>query len=277
MSFHRRRILGAALVAASLTGLATAAGGQEDEESGYDRIWKKTELYAGGDDSFVRSVRLTGRLQLDLAYVDSGDGDHGEFNVRRFRFGFKTVFLKATSRFTSKRISIPQEADPFYTKLTDAYLAWSPNKAVQLTAGKAQRRIHPRRHDVVEEAPDHRPQQPDQQHLVHRRVHPRRQRQGQDRAADLPRRRLLPVEDEDSFPQEIGQDCRPLGALRRAHRAIITDWREESAPRRRLDQRGGTRRRSSGNQFTTTRASWMFGASSAPLGNMTKRPSGPTS
>ncbi len=93
------------------------------------------QSYAGGEDSFFQSFRLSGRVQLDGAYVDSGSDDHGELNVRRFRLGFKTVFLEDFTLHLEADFN-PQEADPFYTKLTDAYLAWSPSKAVDVTVGK---------------------------------------------------------------------------------------------------------------------------------------------
>jgi phosphate-selective porin OprO/OprP len=128
----------AALLTVLLLGFAIAVpaeGDQEDEESGYDKVWAKASLYTGDDDSFFQSVQLSGRVQLDLAYVDSGDDDHGEFNVRRFRFGFKTVFLEDFTFHLEAEFN-PQEADPFYTRLTDAYLAWSPKKEVKLTVGK---------------------------------------------------------------------------------------------------------------------------------------------
>jgi phosphate-selective porin OprO/OprP len=128
-----------ALLMAWLLGLGTPAvvlgEGQEEAGNGFDRVWAKTRVYAGNDDSFFQSVQVSGRLQLDLAYVDSGDADHGELNVRRFRFGVKTVFLRHFTLHLEADFD-PQEADPFYTKLTDAYLAWAPRETFTLTAGK---------------------------------------------------------------------------------------------------------------------------------------------
>jgi phosphate-selective porin OprO/OprP len=124
-----------ALLAGFLAGSAIPLGAQQSEESGYDKLWAATELYTGDSDSFFQSVQLSGRLQLDLAHVDSGDDDHGEFNVRRFRFGVKTVFMEDFTLHLEADFN-PQEADPVYTRLTDAYLAWSPSKTVQLTVGK---------------------------------------------------------------------------------------------------------------------------------------------
>ena len=124
-----------AFLAVPLVGGAAPVTAQEKEESGFDRLWSKARLYSGDADSFFQSFALSGRLQLDFAYVDSSDDDHGEFNVRRFRFGFKTVFLQDFTFHVEGDFDI-QSTDPFYRKLTDAYLAWSPSKTAKLTVGK---------------------------------------------------------------------------------------------------------------------------------------------
>jgi phosphate-selective porin OprO/OprP len=129
------RLLASALCLASLIQLAASAGAQEPESSTYDRTWAKAELYSGDDGSFFQSVRLSGRVQLDLAHVDAGDASDDEFNVRRFRLGFKTVFLRQLTLHVEADFN-PQEADPLYTKLTDAYLAWAPSGAATVTLGK---------------------------------------------------------------------------------------------------------------------------------------------
>jgi phosphate-selective porin OprO/OprP len=122
-------------LAVPLVGGAAPVTAQEKAESGFDRLWSKARLYSGDADSFFQSFALSGRLQLDFAYVDSGDDDHGEFNVRRFRFGFKTVFLRNFTLHVEGEFDL-QSADPFYRRLTDTYLAWSPSRAAKLTLGK---------------------------------------------------------------------------------------------------------------------------------------------
>ena len=133
--FGRQRLLATALLAPSLLVLGTPVLAQEQPETGYDRVWAVTRLYTGDANSVFQSFVLSGRLQLDLAYVDNGDDDHGEFNVRRFRFGFKTRFLQDFTIHVEGEFN-PQEADPVYTRLTDTYVAWSPSKVAKLTLGK---------------------------------------------------------------------------------------------------------------------------------------------
>jgi phosphate-selective porin OprO/OprP len=55
--------------------------------------------------------------------------------VRRFRFGFKTGFLNNFTLHLEGEFN-PQEADPVYSRITDAYLAWKPAAAAKITLGK---------------------------------------------------------------------------------------------------------------------------------------------
>ena len=118
-----------------LVGLGTAALAEEGAESGYDKVWAAAQLYTGDSDSFFQAVQFSGRLQVDLAFVDSGDDEHGELNIRRFRVGLKTRFSREFIFHLEGEFN-PQEADPVYTRLTDAYLAWSPRDAITTTVGK---------------------------------------------------------------------------------------------------------------------------------------------
>lgn len=114
-----------------LTSAAAAAGGA----SPYDKLWSRAQLYSGEQDSLVRGVQLTGRLQLDQAYVDSGEADFSDADLRRLRFGAKVSFRHD--------ILLHAEADyewehgqPVYNRLTDAYVGWNPSSAVNLRVGK---------------------------------------------------------------------------------------------------------------------------------------------
>ncbi len=117
-----------------LTLLATTATAQQTE-SGYDQFWSLASLYSGREGSSVQSVALSGRLQFDQAILDSGDEDHDEFNLRRLRMGVKVEFLHNFTFQTEAEFD-PQDGNPFYRRLTDTYVAWSPNAALELTVGK---------------------------------------------------------------------------------------------------------------------------------------------
>lgn len=117
-----------------LTLFATTATAQQTE-SGYDQFWSLASLYSGREGSGVQSVALSGRLQFDQAILDSGDEDHDEFNLRRLRMGVKVEFLHNFTFQTEAEFD-PQDGNPFYRRLTDTYVAWSPNAALELTVGK---------------------------------------------------------------------------------------------------------------------------------------------
>lgn len=131
----RPRLLGALgaaiLLAATPAGRANAQSG----ESRYDELWDRARVYTGDSDSFVRSVQLSGRFQVDQAYVDSGEEKHSETNLRRMRLGAKVRFLDAW-QFHAEAEYDPQDGEPVYQRLTDVYVAWSPNGAVAITVGK---------------------------------------------------------------------------------------------------------------------------------------------
>lgn len=105
------------------------------EESGYDRVWNHQRLYEGGSDSFFQSFVLSGRFQLDYAFLEEGQRSHDEFNLRRLRLGFKTTFLNDFTLHVEGEFN-PQEADPLYQRLTDAKVAWKANDATRLIVGK---------------------------------------------------------------------------------------------------------------------------------------------
>lgn len=118
---------------ATLIALAPGAVPAADTPSELEALWSKAELYAGSGP--VRSLRLTGRLQVDHAFVEAAHGDASDTNLRRLRFGFEAEFGKGL------RTHVEADYDPGggnlnYTRLTDAYLAWSPKKAVDVTLGK---------------------------------------------------------------------------------------------------------------------------------------------
>lgn len=105
------------------------------EPSIFDRVWSAADLYKNDDNPVVQRFQITGRLQLDYAIVNADQDDHEEFNVRRFRLGFKSKLARDFALSVEADFN-PQEPTPFYTRLTDANLAWSRNKAFVATIGK---------------------------------------------------------------------------------------------------------------------------------------------
>jgi phosphate-selective porin OprO/OprP len=106
------------------------------EPSGYDRVWRNfTQWYADDGNSVVQRVLLSGRFHYDFAAIDSDQGGHDEWNVRRLRIGPRiTLFRKLT--FHAEVELDPQRHDPLYVRFTDFYVQWAQNPRLVLTAGK---------------------------------------------------------------------------------------------------------------------------------------------
>jgi phosphate-selective porin OprO and OprP len=101
----------------------------------FDKIWSYTDLYKNEKNPVVQRVQFTGRFQLDYALVDADQGDHDEWNIRRFRMGAKAKLFQDFTLHGEVDLN-PQEPRPMYTRLTDAYLSWSRSKTLVATIGK---------------------------------------------------------------------------------------------------------------------------------------------
>lgn len=121
-----------AFLPTALFALAATAAAQD---TGYDRLWSRAQLYAGGADSVLQNVALTGRFQVDQVNVDSADDSYSDTDLRRFRFGVKMNFLGNFTLHTEAEFD-PQDGDLGYRRLTDTYFAWSPRDELEVTIGK---------------------------------------------------------------------------------------------------------------------------------------------
>lgn len=114
---------------------AVDAPAVKPERSLYDRIWSHADLYKNDENPIVQRVQFTGRFQLDYALVDAGQGDHDEWNIRRFRVGAKNKLFQDFTLHAEIELN-PQEPRPLYTRMTDMYLAWSRSETFVATLGK---------------------------------------------------------------------------------------------------------------------------------------------
>ena len=89
------------------------------------------------DDSnpVVQRVLFSGRFQHEFTAIDADQGDLDEWNVRRMRLGPRVTLFR-TFTFHGEVELNPQEADPFYVRLTDLYVQWTRNPRLSLTVGK---------------------------------------------------------------------------------------------------------------------------------------------
>ena len=115
---------------------STAQPTEKKGPSIYDKIWGRfTNWYDDKENPVVQRVVFTGRYHHDFALVRADQGDTDEWNVRRVRFGPRITFFRNFLFHTEVEVN-PQEREPFYLRLTDAYVQWSKNPALVVTVGK---------------------------------------------------------------------------------------------------------------------------------------------
>lgn len=136
-----KRLAAAALLAVLLWAPAASAQSAtqkpaEKEPSTYDRIWTKfTNWYDDKDNPVVQRVVFTGRFQHDFAIVEADQGDHRESNIRRVRFGPRITLFRDYLLHAEIEVN-PQEREPFYMRITDAYVSWQKHPKAIVTVGK---------------------------------------------------------------------------------------------------------------------------------------------
>ena len=108
---------------------------EKKEPSIYDRIWRFADWYDDKENPVVQRVLFSGRFHYEFADVHADQGDHSEWNVRRLRFGNRITLFRNYTLHVEVEVN-PQERDPFYDRLTDAYIAWSTTPRAVVTVGK---------------------------------------------------------------------------------------------------------------------------------------------
>lgn len=104
--------------------------------SSYDKIWATfTDWYNDKENPVVQRVLFTGRFQHDLAMVEADQRDWRESNIRRVRFGARVTMFRDFLVHTEAEVN-PQERNPFYLRLTDAYVAWQKHPKAVIMVGK---------------------------------------------------------------------------------------------------------------------------------------------
>jgi len=124
-----------ALLLSPFTVRAQNPGQATNNEDVYKKIWKFAEWYRNDQNSVVQSVLFTGRFQYEYASIHADQGTRNEWNIRRLRLGAKSRFFRTLTIHGEVELE-PQEADPFYDRITDLYLEWSKSDRFALTVGK---------------------------------------------------------------------------------------------------------------------------------------------
>jgi phosphate-selective porin OprO/OprP len=108
----------------------------ENPPSTYDKIWQHlTSWYDDKTNPVVQRVLFSGRFQHEFNTIDADQGGHDEWNTRRFRVGPRMTLFRDYTLHVEAELN-PQEIDPLYLRLTDAYFAWNKSASFTLTVGK---------------------------------------------------------------------------------------------------------------------------------------------
>lgn len=117
-------MIGALTTALSLSTHATT----HSSDSSFKDTWKVANLYQNEQGDYFK---LSGRLQLDSAWVDAEQGEFNDTEWRRFRFGFKAK--KGEFKFALEGdFNLNNSLDDAYRRLTDANVAWVMDKNTEL-------------------------------------------------------------------------------------------------------------------------------------------------
>jgi phosphate-selective porin OprO/OprP len=133
--FARCGLAATLLLLTALSASAQDARPAEKTPSIYDRIWKFSDWYESESNPIVQKILFTGRYQQDFASVGADQGDMSEWNVRRVRLGPKITLFRSYLVHAEVELN-PQERDPFYMRITDAYVSWSKHPHAAIAIGK---------------------------------------------------------------------------------------------------------------------------------------------
>jgi phosphate-selective porin OprO/OprP len=101
-------------------------------QQNFDRAWRLPTLYDNEDNRVLQKFALSGRLQTDSAYFDADQGDYDDNRWRRFRFGFKANLYQDWVLHLEGEFELHNDLGNSYSRLTDAYIGWFPDKAFSL-------------------------------------------------------------------------------------------------------------------------------------------------
>jgi phosphate-selective porin OprO/OprP len=133
---YRRIGLAVILLTLSVIAVCEAAEADGENVSVFDNVWSYAILYEDEDNRFIQKFALSGRLQPDSAWFDADEGHFNDELWRRFRFGFKSDVFRNWVVHLEGDFDLNNKPGEMYTRLTDAYIGWSPTDNLTIKAFK---------------------------------------------------------------------------------------------------------------------------------------------
>lgn len=124
----------AAPAAAQAPAPAPAPTPAPSSTSAFDDVWGAARLYRNEQSDVLNELRLIGRFHLDNYVVDADQGDDSELIIRRTRVGARAKLFHNLDVQVETELNL--EGGPVYSRLTDAYLAYTFSDEARVIAGK---------------------------------------------------------------------------------------------------------------------------------------------
>ena len=133
---YRRISLAVTLLTLSTSAVCEAAEADGKNVSAFDNVWSYAILYEDEDNRFMQKFALSGRLQPDSTWFEADEGDFKDILWRRFRFGFKSDVFRNWLVHLEGDFDLNKKLGEWYSRLTDAYIGWSPTDKLTIKALK---------------------------------------------------------------------------------------------------------------------------------------------
>jgi len=130
---HKYRRIAMAVIASAIGAIAPCVAAAGEDGNVFDRIWSYATLYDNEDNRYLQKFALSGRLQFESVWFDADQGQFDdEFLWRRFRFGFKADLFRHWVLHIEGDFDLNESLGDSYTRLTDAYVGWTPRENLNL-------------------------------------------------------------------------------------------------------------------------------------------------
>ena len=104
------------------------------EKSVFDRLWASTRIYENEDNRVVQSFGIVGRYHGQGWSVAADQGSADGWENRRMIFGAESVLFRELT--VQAQIRVSEDFSPFYDGIYQAFVRWSPNESLSISAGR---------------------------------------------------------------------------------------------------------------------------------------------
>src|SRR5688572_8939761 len=104
------------------------------EKGIYERIWERLRLYENDENSILQALSVVGRYQGQYWSFNSNQGSDNDWENRRFFLGAEALLWHQLTLHA--QIKASEDLDPFYERMYQAFIRWSPDEAFSLSVGR---------------------------------------------------------------------------------------------------------------------------------------------